>query len=200
MFDLGGVVVDLDRDRCIEALRALGMDDADRLLGLYVQEGVFLMLEEGMITPAGFYDALRAHCRPGVTDIELEEAFCAFITGLPEHRLRALQQLRKTHKIYALSNTNAVMYTAVLDKLFRTGGLTARDYFDGMVLSFEEKVCKPKPGIFHALINRYGLDPERTLFLDDSERNCEAARTVGLKSAQVPKGTEFTEILANFKS
>lgn len=198
VFDLGGVVVNLWRERCIEAFKRLGFADADGLLGLYVQNGLFLDLEEGRITPAGFYDGLRALCtaNPGVTDKELEEAFNAFITDLPEHRLDALLELRKHKRVFALSNTNAVMYTSVLDRLFKQKpGLTARDYFDGLILSYEEGVCKPKPGIFVALLRRYGLNPARTLFLDDSETNCEAARTIGIDALRIEPGTEFTDAL-----
>ncbi len=200
VFDLGGVIVDLRREQCIESFRSLGFKDVDGLLGLYVQNGLFLDLEEGRITPAEFYDGLRMLCdNKRVTDIQLQDAFNSFLIGIPVKRLQALRRLRKKKKLFALSNTNAVMYTSALDELFRVEGLSMRDYFDGIILSFEEKYCKPKPQIFEALLRRYQLDPSRTLFLDDSEVNCEAARGLGIAARQVEPGTEFMDILRKIR-
>ena len=49
-----------------------------------------------------------------------------------------------------------------------------------IVVSGDEKICKPDPEIFHLAIGRMGTDPGRTLFVDDSEANVEAGATVGL--------------------
>ena len=49
MFDLGGVIMDIRRENCVEALTSLGMEGADEMLGLYCQSGPFLLLEEGKI-------------------------------------------------------------------------------------------------------------------------------------------------------
>ena len=79
--------------------------------------------------------------------------------------------------------------------MFRVEGLSVLDYFDGMILSFQEKVCKPAPAIFEILLRRHSLEPEKTLFLDDSQKNCEAARRCGINALLVPEDTEFTELL-----
>ena len=50
LFDLGGVIMDIERERCVEALTRLGMEGADEMLGLYVQSGPCLKLEEGLIS------------------------------------------------------------------------------------------------------------------------------------------------------
>jgi hypothetical protein len=61
LFDLGGVIMDIKRERCVEALTELGMTDADSMLGLYVQAGPFLLLEEGKMSAAEFRDEMRKH-------------------------------------------------------------------------------------------------------------------------------------------
>ena len=71
VFDLGGVIIDLRRENAVEALESLGIADAGELLGLYRQEGPFLQLEIGEISPAQFFDALRAQCRPGTADADI---------------------------------------------------------------------------------------------------------------------------------
>ena len=63
VFDLGGVIIDLRRENAVEALEALGVADADSMLGLYRQEGPFLGIETGKLTPADFFDRLRGYPR-----------------------------------------------------------------------------------------------------------------------------------------
>ena len=59
LFDLGGVIIDLDRQRCVDALGALGMKDAGDFLGLYGQKGDFLALERVEIDAPEFYSRVR---------------------------------------------------------------------------------------------------------------------------------------------
>ncbi|MCM1004928.1 MAG: HAD family phosphatase [Prevotella sp.] len=196
VFDLGGVVLDINRDLCVENLLALGLKDAADLLDLYCQSGDFLALEEGKMSAAAFYDKLRERAARPVTDVQLTEAIESFIVGLPIERLQALRQLKKRGKrLYVLSNTNSIMYHGIIDRLFRQEGLCIRDYFDGEVVSFQEKVCKPKAEIFEILKRRYSLNGEMTLFLDDSPANCEAAQANGIDAVCVEPGTEFIEVL-----
>lgn len=196
VFDLGGVILDIDRQRCVNRLQALGLKDAGRMLDLYCQTGDFLALESGTMSAAAFFDSLRACANTGVTDSMIESALCDFICGLPVSRLRHLRELRKQGKrLYVLSNTNPIMYHSVIDRLFRQEGLSIRDYFDGEILSFQEQVCKPSPAIFELLIHRYCPNANATLFLDDSPANCEAARSCGIDSLLVQPATEFYELL-----
>lgn len=186
IFDLGGVVIDLKRENAVAALTALGIEDVDQLLGLYRQEEPFLSLETGRLTAAEFFDEMRRRARAGVTDRDIETAFDAFLVGLPVERLQALRRLREEgYKVYGLSNTNAVMFNSWIRDAFMQEGLKVNDYFDGLVLSFEEGMCKPDPDLFMTVVNRYGLDPGETVMLDDSRKNCEAAESVGLRSACV---------------
>lgn len=197
VFDLGGVVFDIDRDLCVERLKEIGLPHAASLLDLYRQQGDFLALEQGEISAAEFFDILRSQCTRGdVTDKELEDALCCFITGLPVRRLEALRRLRQAGKrTFVLSNTNPIMYNSVIDRLFRQESLAINDYFDGIIASFAEKVCKPDPEIFGILLRRYALDPERTLFIDDSQTNVDAARDCGIKGLFLPKNADFIEVL-----
>lgn len=185
IFDLGGVVIDLRREAAIEALQALGVSDADNLLGLYRQQGPFLMLETGQMHAGEFFDTLRREC-PGADDRQLTDAFNAFLIGIPTARLKRLRQLRDAgYHLYVLSNTNPVMYNSWIDRAFRAENLTINDYFDGIVVSFQELTCKPDPEIFSRLLRRYRLNAVETVMLDDSAANCEAARSVGMTAIQV---------------
>lgn len=202
IFDLGGVVIDLDRSLAVHALENLGVSDADSLLGQYAQKGPFLLLESGIMTDAQFYDAILPYCRPATTCSEIQEAFNRFLVDLPVERLATIRDLRaRGFKVYMLSNTNPVMYNGWIDLAFRQEGRMVNDYFDGIVVSFQERVCKPDPLIFRNIISRYDLNPAETLFLDDSEANCESARSLGLKATHITKtgASSFAEVCRRLK-
>lgn len=194
LFDLGGVIMDLKRDNALQALRQLGMSDPDSIIGLYVQAGPFLQLEQGDITPAQFRDALRPAFPRPVSDAEIDDAFNSFLVGIPTRRLEALRELRRHFRVCLLSNTNRLMWDSEIARAFTAEGLTIDDYFDGIVTSFEARCVKPGAEIFRYAVSHLGIDPATTLFLDDSADNVAAARALGFNAEVVPPGTEFTMI------
>lgn len=185
VFDLGGVVIDLDREAAVAALSELGLRQADAMLGLYRQEEPFLGLETGRVTAAGFFDRLRPLCG-GASDSEIADAFCKFLVNLPVCRLERLRELRRAgFRLYVLSNTNPVMFDSWIRNAFRAEGARIADYFDGIVASYNEGICKPDVDIFRRVLDRFHLDPARTLMLDDSPANCEAAARAGMHVIRV---------------
>lgn len=192
IFDLGGVVIDLDRNEAVKGLENLGLKDASDLLGVYAQKGPFLMLETGDITTSEIFDILLPHCKKGTTCSDIRDAFEQFLRKLPVERLKMIESLReKGFKLFVLSNTNPLMFNHWIDNAFRSDGKTVNDYFDGIVVSYQERTCKPDKTIFQNLLNRYHLKPEDTLMLDDSEANCEAARATGMEAVRIqPEGAD----------
>ena len=199
IFDLGGVIIDIKREAAAKALEELGIVEADRILGEYEQKGIFLLLEEGRISDAEMYDSLKPLCAPDTTCTDIKVAFEKFLTGVPVERLRMVEALRaKGYRTYVLSNTNPIFYNDWIAKAFRQDGKSINDYFDGIVVSFQELMCKPNPDIFKNLLLRYKLEPSETLFLDDSEANCASAQSLGINTVCItPEGPDsFAETCA----
>lgn len=192
IFDLGGVIIDLERRMAIDALDRLGLRDASALLGEYEQKGPFLLLEKGEISSSELYDILLPHCKKGTTCNDIRDAFEEFLRDIPVERLQMLDKLReKGYKLYVLSNTNPIMYNHWIDNAFRNDGKSINDYFDGIVTSYQERMCKPDPDLFKKVTDRYRLKPEETLMLDDSEANVKAARSIGLQAKRImPSGPD----------
>ena len=80
---------------------------------------------------------------------------------------------RAGYRLYVLSN----MSREFIDFLRRT---EIYGCFDGEVVSCEEGVVKPEPRIYEILLDRFGLDPAETLFIDDRRSNLEAAAAFGI--------------------
>lgn len=197
VLDLGGVVIDLCRDRSVRRLEDIGLKEAGELLDLYRQRGPFLKLETGACTAAEFFDEVRPLCNPGTSDTDIQDAFNAFLVDLPVERLKAIRDLRNAgYRVLALSNTNPVMYNSWIENRFRKEGLAINDYFDGIVASFQEGCCKPDKKIFEILLGRYGLRPEETLFLDDGEDNCREAARLGIRTWHVTPDASLLDATA----
>ena len=195
LFDLGGVIMDIRRLNCVASFERLGMKNADSFLGEYSQKGPFLQLEEGAISEEEFRTAVRALIDGEVSDEQIDSAFCDFLVGIPKYRLEQLRQLKKSYNIYMLSNTNSIMWRSRIAEDFRQEGLEREDYFDGIVTSFEARSIKPDAKIFHTVVEKLGINPDETLFLDDSQKNLDAAAQLGFHTLLVTPGSEFFELL-----
>lgn len=192
LFDLGGVIMNIERMNAVNALRLAGMPHPEELLGDYGQKGPFLALERGEITPAQFHEQLRPYFDRPVTDEAIDRAFNKFLTGIPVSRLRDIEELRRRgFRTYLLSNTNAVMWNSYILNDFRKDGHDISHYFDGIITSFEVKAYKPEPAIFRATIDRLGIDPQETLFFDDSQANLDGAARFGFHTALVTPDNGF---------
>lgn len=197
LFDLGGVIMEIDRNRAVAAYKALGMAEADRFFDPYCQRGLFGQLEEGVISP----DEFRAEVKPmfsrPVTDKEIDEGLFQFLIGIPDERLKRLADLRRAgHGVYMLSNTNPIMWHGFILPEFRKLGGDISDYFDGVVTSFTVGCCKPNPRIYKYAIDYLGILPESTTFFDDGAANIKAATELGFKGEHVTPERTFMKLTA----
>lgn len=195
MFDLGGVIMKIERERAVKALQEIGVEDADELLGVYGQHGIFLQLELGNITPEEWRAELRRHTKADVTDAEIDNAFNRFLVGIPVERLHELEDLRRDYNIYMLSNTNKVMWDSKIAEEFRKDGHDMAYYFDGVLPSFEEHCYKPDAAIFRRACEKFGISPADTIFFDDSKANVEAAEALGFGGVHVVDQRPFRDYL-----
>ncbi len=89
-----------------------------------------------------------------------------------------LKELRekRTCKLYALTNWSAELFPVALDRY------EFLHWFDGRVVSGEEKMRKPFPQFYNLLLKRFNIIPDEALFIDDNLRNVKAAREIGITS------------------
>ncbi len=195
LFDLGGVIMNIRKERCVEAFASLGLADAWSYFGEFSQQGPFMALERGDLDVDGFHAALRRNLPSGTTDDAMDEAFCRFLMGIPVVRLRGLEALHGRYGVYLLSNTNPIMWERTIRTEFEKDGHDRSFYFDGIVTSFEANSLKPEEKIFRHASEKLGIKPVETLFLDDSQANLDSASRLGFRTALVGEGMEFMDIL-----
>ncbi len=180
VFDIGGVLVDLDLPRCLNAFGEIGFEGAKDLVSCYHPQDFFGALERGEITIHEFCSRIREISGGDFTDDEICGAYTSLLVAIPIAKLRLMESLRKRgFRVYALSNMSPVMMKRVRE-LFEADGHVMEDYFDDMFISCEMGVMKPDPQIYDMLLGKTGAVPSETLFIDDGERNIAAGREKGL--------------------
>lgn len=195
IFDLGGVIINLKKQNCIQAFKLLGYDAIENMLGEYKQSGEFLALEEGRLSPEEWRECVRKNIATPVTDQQIDDAFNAFLVDIPINKLRMLRTLKDRYRIVMLSNTNKVMFESKIPELFKIDGLTMEDYFDEFFLSYKMGMSKPSEEIFIKVAEDLGIDPSEALFIDDSQANIDAAAKLGFQTMFVKPYTDFSDKL-----
>ena len=95
--------------------------------------------------------------------------------GRYDYAIPWLEELKsKGYKVYYLSNFSRIAHERCLH------ALDFLPFMDGGILSYQEKLIKPDPAIYQLLLNRYGLKAQECVFLDDTERNVDAAIQQGM--------------------
>jgi len=98
-----------------------------------------------------------------------------------------------SYKLYALTNWSAELFPIALERY------DFLHWFDGRVVSGEEKMRKPFPEFYHLTLERFGLRPEETLFIDDNLRNIKAAEEIGLHCIRFESAAQLEQKLIEGK-
>ncbi len=183
MIDFGGVIVNLARNRCLEAFEQLGVESIRELLfNNYRHKDLFMQLELGTISPAVFRDGIRHLTRQPLTDDQINAAWIAMLDDVPSQKLELLLELRKRYNTLLLSNTNSIHWEWSEQHLFSYKGHQATDFFHKLYLSYELHLLKPDRAIFEYVLQNAAIRPEETLFIDDALPNCQAAEALGIRT------------------
>jgi putative hydrolase of the HAD superfamily len=194
VFDLGGVIITLDRAEAVRRFIEAGLANAEELLDAYHQKGIFLELEEGKLSQDEFYEALRKEAGKYISNEAIDYGWLGFLKEVPEYKLKMLEELRKDYKIYLLSNTNPVIMGWAYTPAFSPQGKSIDEFFDKIYASYQIGYTKPAPEIYHFMIKDSGIIPSETLFIDDGKANIEMGEKIGLKTYSAKNGEDFRHI------
>ncbi len=189
IFDLGGVILNIDPQLTINAFRSLGWnnfyDENDQSLS----KELFYSLEQGSSSPEVFRDNVRKRTNLQRDDTEIDAAWAAMILNIPADRVRYLEALKKDYRLFLLSNTNEIHRIKFHEIFEAEFGYSFYDLFEHNFYSHEMGMRKPNPQIYLQALREADLVPEETLFVDDMKENTEAAKTLGMQVLHIKPGT-----------
>ena len=198
VFDLGGVLIDLDFDRCVKAFREiLGYERITDLLDLYHQKGIYGDMEAGLITADEFRAEVLRESRPGCIPADVDRAMAGLLVGMDPRKVQLLEELSRRFPLYGLSNNNEISVKR-MHNIYEENGLDWQRVFRKEFISCRMKMLKPSRAIFDAAAAEIGLPPEEILFVDDSQKNVDGALAAGWRAVLYVQGTDLGACVANY--
>ena len=199
IFDLGGVIINLDIDHAFDNFSQLfGRDVRSQMIEDYPKYKFFQQYELGEIGDDEFRKSLRELANSEVDDAQLDHAWNSMLGELPAERIDWISELVKSYNVVILSNTNAIhinRFNHIFDqssKFSRPGDLFHKTYY-----SHEISDRKPNKSCFQYVLDDFGMIPGKTVFYDDNLQNINTASELGINAVLVERNLLRRDQLPN---
>ena len=197
IFDMGGVLVDLDIEGCKDSFRKnLEYHDIDRIIDPCHQKGIWGDLEEGLLEADEFRRIILADSCPGAGPQDVDEAMARILVGISPYKAELLKRMSAGYDLYMLSNNNSIClpYSSAM---FTNAGIPLSDIFRKCFFSFQMKALKPSREFYKRVMEEIGGPAENMLFIDDSRTNVDGAVAAGLPAVYYEPGTDLSALLSD---
>lgn len=196
IFDMGGVLVDLDIEGCKAAFKSyLGYYNIDNIIDACHQKGIYGELEEGTLSAEEFRRIVLSESRPDSRPELVDEAMWNILVGIAPYKVTMLRRLAESYDLYLLSNNNPICMPHST-RIFADAGIPLDHIFRKCFLSYEVKALKPSERFYKTVIEEIGIPSEDMLFIDDSQKNVDGAVAAGLPAVYYEPGTDLCSLLA----
>jgi putative hydrolase of the HAD superfamily len=195
IFDLGGVIYAIDYQATIRAFEALGIKDFEEVYAKVGQSDLFDRLEIGKISKDVFFQEIKRLIASDISNQDITDAWNAMLMGFMPDALDCLSKLNGDYRIFLLSNTNEIH---IQDIKSRVGEVFYSDFcqlFEQVYLSHDLGLRKPHTEVFKYILDEQGLEPNETLFIDDSPQHIDGARKVGIKAYHLKDDEPISSVL-----
>jgi glucose-1-phosphatase len=184
IFDLGGVILDLDVSQTLKSFSALAGLEVEKVRSIFVKSKEFEDYEKGMINDSEFRSFVSDVYHLNTTDERIDSCWNAMLRGIPPEKLKLLESLKVNFNVLLLSNTNNIHHTYINTVLMPRveEGKILEHYFHKSYYSHRMLKRKPELEIYQQVLDENNFLPEHTLFLDDNASNVAGARAVGINA------------------
>jgi putative hydrolase of the HAD superfamily len=197
IFDLGGVLFDIDYTRTSDAFVQLGMKNFDAAYSQAAQSQVFDEFEKGNMSNDIFRNFIRENISSQLKDEEIDAAWNAMLIGMEPIKFATLKTLKTKFPLYLLSNTNGIHLPKVFEMIAtQTPENSLQASFNHCYFSNQIHLRKPDAEIFEFVMQQNNLQPGKTLFIDDSIQHVEGAKKVGLQAFHLTKDWTIEKLFA----
>jgi putative hydrolase of the HAD superfamily len=185
IFDLGGVILNLDYHRTFDAFKRFAPQiDDDTFVGKSNQHTIFSDYEIGKISTQDFRASLNSFYKMNLTDDIFDSCWNAMLLDLPWHRIELIQNLKTSgKKVFLLSNINEI-HEREVDLRFKSLGFNFhfKELFHKAYYSHEIGLRKPSREVFELVLSENKIEKIETVFIDDSLQHIRGADSLGLKA------------------
>ena len=188
IFDLGGVILDIDENIVYKELEKMGINTLELARSKEFMD-IMSKFDTGLYTAPTFRKKTKALLGlEKMTDQKFDAIWISMLLDIPRERIEAIEKVKKHYKIFLMSNSNVIHYDLyVRDLQLRFGYHEFDELFNKSYFSFAEHLEKPDPRFFELILDHEGLLPEETLFIDDTAANIEVAKSLGIKTYHISR-------------
>lgn len=194
IFDLGGVLLNLDMNKTLDAYKAMGIQNIESYFKIGHADSFFKLYETGDISDEEFIERIERLEGNTGTKKQILAAWNALLLNFPASRVQWLQQLKHKHRLFLFSNTNA-LHMEHFQKVFKKDhGFEMDELFEKAYYSHLVNLRKPDHASYQLVLDENNLHPHETVFIDDALINVEAANEVGIRGVHLEKGVEVVRL------
>ncbi len=194
IFDLGGVIMNIDFKKTERAFEELGFPDFAKYMTQYHITPFFAAYEVGEIDTTEFIKGVLQIAGKPITDREVITAWNALLLDFPPENVALLESIRKKYRIFLLSNTNALHHDAFQQTLYNLAGKRLEEIFERTYFSHQVHLRKPHVTIYERVLEENQLEPSETLFIDDTASNFSGAEECGIQTFHLKKPMTIRDI------
>ena len=198
IFDLGGVILDIDENIVYQELGKLGINISELSHSKDFMD-TLSKFDIGVYTAPTFRKKVKAQLGlEKMTDQKFDSIWNAMLLDIPRERIEAIEQVKKHYKIFLMSNTNEIHYDLYIrDLQLRFGYHEFDELFHKSYFSFDIHLEKPDPRFFELILDHEHLLPEETLFIDDTAKNIAAAKELGIHTYHISREELVRNLFSN---
>lgn len=186
IFDMGGVLIDIDYSLTAKAFLKYGLADFDKIFNQGEQLDFISAFERGELMPHEFRMHIRNLVAVNLPDEVIDACWNALILDFQLSRLEQIKALSKSYKLFILSNNNAIHFKKLISKIEQVVPFsTFRQHFISCYFSHLIHLQKPNKEAFSLVLRENNLKVEETLFVDDSIQHIQSAAALGIRTLLV---------------
>ncbi|HEY9363635.1 MAG TPA: HAD family phosphatase [Chitinophagaceae bacterium] len=194
IFDLGGVLLNIDFNKTQKAFADLGVTNFIDLYTQFHSTPLFVDYETGKISDEKFIEGIRSSAGIPLSDENVISAWNALLLDFPIERLKLLEKLKTKYRLFLLSNTNALHHAVFQKTVLDLSGKAFDDYFEKAYYSHSMGMRKPGVEIYEWVLKQNNLSAQETLFIDDTLINIEGAKKAGLQAIHLQSPMTILEL------
>ena len=195
IFDLGGVILNIDYNLTKQAFQKYGIANFDEMYSQAAANDLFDDLETGTISEAEFYKEFNIRTGIILSEAKIQTAWNAMLLDFREKSLQFIDSLQSKYKLFLLSNTNHIHKTEFHHIYHQKKRVKSfDDFFDKAYYSCDIGLRKPNANIYEYVLQENKLDAGKTLFVDDSAQNADAAKALGIQTILLSTGNFIEDL------
>ncbi len=196
IFDLGGVIINLDYGKTIAEFNKISKEPFEEIFTQLQQSPFFDQFDKGEISEVDFFSDILTALSIEISHKQFVHAWNAMLLDFPIERLELLKKLKSRYRLFLLSNTNETHIAQLEMDLYKQHGYkNLEPFFEKVYYSCRMGMRKPDKEIFEFVLKDNKLDPEETLFIDDSPQHIDGAIKAGIRAHFLTKGKDVVDLI-----